>query len=89
MLYILCHMKTATVRQLRHDFGSVFAWVEQGESVCISRRGKPIAWLTPPPAPLSPKPRKRPDFAARLKRIYGDLVLSGDTVVDERRSRPY
>jgi hypothetical protein len=24
-------MKTATLRTLRHDFGSVFAWVEQGE----------------------------------------------------------
>jgi prevent-host-death family protein len=82
-------MKTATVRQLRHDFGSVFAWVEQGEAVCISRRGKPIAWLTPPPAPLPAKPRKRPDLAARLKRIYGDLVLSGDTVVDERQARFY
>ena len=32
-------MKTATLRKLRHDFGSVFAWVEQGEPVGISKRG--------------------------------------------------
>ena len=82
-------MKTATLRKLRHDFGSVFAWVEQGEPVGISKRGKIIALLSPPPPPKAVKARKRPDFAARLKRIYGDLVLPGDVVVEERESRPY
>lgn len=82
-------MKTATLRQLRHDFGSVLAWVEQGEPVEISKRGKIIALLSPPPLPKPAKPRKRPDFAARLKRIYGDLVLQGDVVVEERDSRTY
>jgi prevent-host-death family protein len=42
-------MKTATVRQLRHDFGSVLNWVEEGEAVSISKRGKIIALLSPPP----------------------------------------
>jgi len=55
----------------------------------ISKRGKIIAWLTPPPAPKPSRPRKRPDFAARLKRIYGDKVLRGDVIVEERESRPY
>lgn len=82
-------MKTATLRKLRHDFGSVFAWVEQGEPVGISKRGKIIALLSPPPSPKPVKPKKRPDFAARLKRIYGDLVLPGDVVVEERESRSY
>ncbi len=82
-------MKTTTLRQLRHDFGSVFAWVEQGEPVAISKRGKVIALLTPPPRPMPVKVKKRPDFTARLKRIYGDLVLPGDVVVEERESRPY
>ena len=27
--------------------------------------------------------------AARLKRIYGDKVLPGDVIVEERASRPY
>ena len=82
-------MRTATLRQLRHDFGRVFAWVEQGEPVGISKRGKIIALLSPPPTPRPAKARKRPDFAARLKRIYGDLVLTGDVVVEERESRAY
>ena len=82
-------MKTATLRKLRHDFGSVFAWVEQGEPVRISKRGRIIALLSPPPPSKPAKSKKRPDFTARLKRIYGDLVLSGDVVVEERESRPY
>jgi prevent-host-death family protein len=85
----MLHMKTATVRQLRHDFGSVLNWVEEGEAVGISKRGKIVALLSPPPASKPPKPRKRPDFLGRLKRIYGDKVLQGDTVVEERDSRPY
>ncbi len=82
-------MKTATLRQLRHDFGSVLAWVEQGEPVEISKRGKIIALLSPPPRAKRGKSKKRPDFAARLKRIYGDLTLQGDVVVEERESRSY
>jgi prevent-host-death family protein len=82
-------MKTATVRQLRHDFGSVLNWVEEGEAVRISKRGRIIALLSPPPPPKPPKAKKRPDFLGRLKRIYGDKVLLGDVVVEERDSRPY
>ena len=82
-------MKTATLRELRHDFASVFAWVEQGEPVGISKRGKIIALLSPPPPPKRAKARRRPDFAARLQRIYGNLVLPGEVVVEERQSRPY
>jgi antitoxin (DNA-binding transcriptional repressor) of toxin-antitoxin stability system len=82
-------MKMATVRQLRHDFGSVLNWVEAGEAVGISKRGRIIALLSPPPPPNPPRTRKRPDFLGRLKRIYGETVLPGDVVVEERDSRPY
>ncbi len=83
-------MKMATVRQLRHDFGSVLNWIEEGEAVSISKRGHIIALLSPPPKPAkAAKRRPRPDFAARLKRIYGDKMLSGDVVVEDRESRPY
>ncbi len=65
-------MKTATVRELRHAFGSVIRWVEGGESVALKKRGKVIAVLQPP------KPAKRhkmqwPDFEAMQREIYGDL----------------
>ena len=82
-------MKTATVRQLRHDFGSVLNWIEEGEAVGISKRGRIIAVLSPPPVPKPAKARRRPDFMGRLKRIYGDKILQGDVVVEERDSRVY
>ncbi len=82
-------MKVATVRQLRHKFGEVLNWVEAGEAVNISKRGKVVALLSPPPRPKRQRPKKRPDFAGRLKRIYGDKVLDGDVVVEDRNSRPY
>jgi prevent-host-death family protein len=82
-------MKTATVRQLRHDFGSVLHWVEEGEQVSISKRGKIVAMISPPPAPKLTPRKKRPDFATRLKRIYGNKALTGNVIVQERESRPF
>ena len=82
-------MKTATVRELRHDFGTVLNWIEEGEQVEISKRCKIIALISPPPVPKPARARQRPDFAARLKRIYGDKVFKGNIIVDERNSRPY
>jgi prevent-host-death family protein len=82
-------MKRATIRQIRHDFGTVLNWVEGGEEVEISKHGQVVALITPPPARKPTGPRKRPDFAARLRRIYGDQVLPGNIIVEERASRPY
>jgi len=47
-------MKTATVRQLRNQYREVIGWVEAGEQVKISKRGKIIARLVPEKA----KPKK-------------------------------
>lgn len=46
------------------------------------KRGIPIALLSPPARAKTPKARQRPDFAARLKRVYGDKILPGDLVVE-------
>ncbi len=68
-------MKTATVRQLRHDFGSVIRCVEDGESVQLTKRGRVIALLQPAPKATKRRKVQWPDFEARLKRIFGDKVL--------------
>lgn len=75
-------MKTATVRQIRHDFGTVLNWVEDGEQVAISKRGKVVALLTPPPAAKSVRTRKRPDLAARLRLRDGDRVIMARAMDD-------
>jgi prevent-host-death family protein len=82
-------MKSATVRRLRHDFGTVLNWVEEGEPVQISKRGKIVALLTPPPPPKLKRLKKRPNFVARFKRTYGNKKLSGNIIIEERESRDY
>jgi antitoxin (DNA-binding transcriptional repressor) of toxin-antitoxin stability system len=42
-------MKTATVRELRNDFGRLSKWLEKGESVQIVKRGKAFARVIPEP----------------------------------------
>jgi antitoxin (DNA-binding transcriptional repressor) of toxin-antitoxin stability system len=78
-------MKTATVRQVRHDFGNVISWVQDGESVAVSKRGEVIAIITPPPIKKK-RAAKRPDFAARMKRIFGDKVFKENTIVMDRNA---
>ncbi len=52
-------MKTATVRELRNHYTSVMKWIEAGEEVKISRRGKVIARLVPE----KPKARRKVDWS--------------------------
>jgi len=53
-------MKTATVRELRTAFPRVEAWLAEGESVLITKAGKPVAQLVQAPACEA-----RLDFASR------------------------
>ena len=75
-------MKTATVRQIRHDFGTVLNWVEEGEQVEVSKRGKIVALITPPPPPTRCRAKKPPDLAARLKLRDGNRVISASVMDD-------
>lgn len=89
----MCHlivspMKTASIRELKHDTNTVLAWVTSGERVEIQRRGKPVAMLSRPARKA--KAPARPDFAARLKTIYGDkelAVTATDLLAQERGDR--
>jgi antitoxin (DNA-binding transcriptional repressor) of toxin-antitoxin stability system len=81
-------VKTASIRELKHDTTTVLEWVAAGERVEIQKRGKPVAVLSrPEPKPLA---AKRPDFMARLKSIYGGQVLAVTTtelLAEERGDR--
>ena len=65
-------MKTATIRELRHETTTVLGWVKNGETVAVTRRDERVAILS---APGRKRRTERPDFAARLKRIYGGRAL--------------
>jgi antitoxin (DNA-binding transcriptional repressor) of toxin-antitoxin stability system len=75
-------MKTASIRQVRHDFGTVLDWVTEGEQVGISKRGKIVALLSPPPAIRPARARRRTDLAARLKLRDGDRVIPARAMAD-------
>jgi antitoxin (DNA-binding transcriptional repressor) of toxin-antitoxin stability system len=71
-------MKTASVADLRNHFRRLSAWIENGESVQIIKRGKAFARLVPA-AEATRKPVKV-DFAARRKTIWGNRVFSAAEV---------
>lgn len=74
-------MKTATVADLRNHFPKVAAWVAEGHTIAITRRGKTVANLVPPKAEGTKKPFKMPDFRAQAKAIWGDRPPMTDAEV--------
>ena len=78
-------MRKASVRDLRYRFSEVERLLQRGEKIEITKRKKVIARLLP--ARLSVA--RRPDFLARLRRIYGDktLEVSGAELVAQERER--
>lgn len=79
------HMKTATVRELRNEFPRIEAWVHEGESVHISKRGKVIATLVPTTGAI-PNPSRPPkvDIMARLQKTWNGRVFSMEEVAAMR-----
>lgn len=78
-------MKTITITQVRHDFGTVLEWVAQGEEVTVLNRTRPVARISPPRV-KKPTKLKLPDFAARTKAIFGDRIIA-NAVLREREER--
>lgn len=70
--------KTATVADLRNNFRRVSAWLENGESVEIVKRGRPFARLVP--AVAVPRKPVKIDFAAQLRAVWGRKVFSAAEV---------
>ena len=79
-------MKKATVRDLRYDFPKIERLLRQGEEVEITKRQQVIARLIPE---QTARARQLPDYAKRLKTIYGDRVLevTGAEIISKDRDR--
>ncbi len=78
-------MKTANVADLRNNFQQVAAWIAEGETVAIHKRGKLFATLVPSTASVQPA-MPEIDFAGRLKEIWGDKVFSAKEVAAMRQA---
>ena len=76
-------MKTATVRDLRNRFARLSAWIENGESVEITKGGRVFARLVPASESKSKKVVKV-DFAKQLRKTWGDRVFSAKEVAQMR-----
>ncbi|MFI5110430.1 MAG: type II toxin-antitoxin system Phd/YefM family antitoxin [Terriglobales bacterium] len=76
-------MKKASVRDLRYDFAKVERALRAGEEIQITKRRRVIARLVPERA----KPNL-PDFAGRLRAIFGDtkLAITGAELISEERN---
>ncbi len=77
-------MKTATITDLRNNFRRLVAYIDNGESVEITRRGRVFARLVP--AVDTPKTLVKPDFMAQLKEVWGDRVFSAAEVKEMREA---
>lgn len=77
-------MKTTTIRELKHDTTTVLSWVAGGETVEVRRHREPVAILSPV---RRANRITRPDFAARLKEIYGKsrAEVTGTDLISEAR----
>jgi prevent-host-death family protein len=76
-------MKTVPVREAKNRFSELLAAVEQGETVCITRRGVAVARLVAAPSPASDAARlaarrRMAESLARLSRWRRHLSLDGD-----------
>jgi antitoxin (DNA-binding transcriptional repressor) of toxin-antitoxin stability system len=80
------HMARATLRDLRYNFPAVENLLAGGDEVQITRRKRVVARLLPPENRAAVK---RPDFLARLRKIYGHkrLSVSGAKLLAAERSR--
>jgi antitoxin (DNA-binding transcriptional repressor) of toxin-antitoxin stability system len=85
----MSNMKTTTVREVQHNLRKILRWVEDGETVVITRRKRVVANLVP----SSPKDRTIdwPDFTGRIKSTWKEPVAgkaASRIIVDERNERP-
>lgn len=87
MCVISVNMKTATTREVQHHFSKVLKWVDAGEEVVITRRGKSIATLAPMNEAIDPM-EKKVDWAAVIEerqKALGDLPKSMEDTVQKMR----
>jgi antitoxin (DNA-binding transcriptional repressor) of toxin-antitoxin stability system len=78
------HMRKASVRDLRYRFREVEDLLREGQEIQITKRKRVIARLLPA-KPAAPS--RRPDFLARLNKIYRGKrmkVIGAELVAQER-----
>lgn len=65
------------MRELLHNSAAVMRLVENGETVTLTKRGKPVADVTPH-LPAQPRKIQWPDIEARAKSYSGGEFLTAE-----------
>lgn len=74
-------MRTASIREVRHDLNRILEWVANGEEVAITRRRQTVARLLPFNRKKNAR-GKMPDISARLQKVFGRKVISDKAMKD-------
>lgn len=78
-------MPSVNVRQLR-DSRQLFKWLDAGEVVELKKRNRVVARIVPESPRI--QPTEWPDFAARLKRNFGDRMIPAvEMLIEDREDR--
>jgi antitoxin (DNA-binding transcriptional repressor) of toxin-antitoxin stability system len=75
-------MPSVNLRQLR-DTKKLKEWLAAGKTVELRERDKVLARIVPEQP--EKRPKEWPDFAARLKQMWGDRVFDNQAILDEIR----
>ena len=78
-------MIAVPLRDLRNNFAKLEAWLAEGQSIQIKKRGESIALLTSFKNASTSQKLKKPDFAARRKAIWKGRVFTPQEVAALRR----
>ena len=78
MLDILSNMKKLTAREFQHQFSKTAEALKPGESVTVTKHGKPLGVFTRLPR----RKIKTPDFLGNLEKV-GYSVEVGDQILKE------
>jgi hypothetical protein len=77
-------MPKINLRQLR-DTRQLKAWLRSGSTVELYERDRLLACIVPEPAHAEPK--RWPDFAGRVEKLFGERCLPGADLLIEERGR--
>lgn len=73
-------MKQVGASEAKSRFGQLLDWVEAGEEVVITRRGKVVARLVPPDMAFDPERGRR--AAQRIREMRKGVTLGGMAIKD-------
>jgi prevent-host-death family protein len=70
-------MREITVREANQNFSQVIAAAERGETIVVTKNGRPVAKITPQSEDRGKDPEWRANFAALKKSLQSKRGLGG------------